>query len=80
MCFYSVSADSGVSRYFNGPMNHVHSTLGYKLPAQFMTTGSRLSRNDKPRHEALPLEDEKPREPHIGVDPLDHRNAGPAER
>jgi hypothetical protein len=29
-------ADSGVSRYFNGPMHHVHSTLGYKLPAQFM--------------------------------------------
>jgi hypothetical protein len=24
------------SLHFNGPMHHVHSTLGYKLPAQFL--------------------------------------------
>src|ERR1700681_1834231 len=28
-------------------------------------TGSQLSRSEKRRHEALPLEDEKPREPHL---------------
>src|SRR5712692_11243112 len=74
---WPTAASVVIFQWPNAPLSTPRSVISCRLSS--CTTGSRLSRNDKPRHEALPLEDEKQREPHIGVDHLDHRNAGPAE-